>query len=490
MKYLYTGKEAKAIDRHATQTVGIPGLVLMEKAAMTVAAVLMQRENKNATILAVCGTGNNGGDGIAAARILHEQGYHAAITVAGSEEKMTEETKKQIAIAAAYGVPVLPLSALSENRFDVLIDGLFGIGLSRAVEGVYEKIIQEMNESGAVIYSLDMPSGIHAGTGAVLHTAVRAACTITFGVNKAGLLLYPGCEYAGEVMVCDIGFPQNSIGAVKASYFYYEPEELNKMPYRPPHSHKGTFGNVLVVAGSHEMSGAAYLAAKAAYRMGAGLVRVISTENNRNVLLSALPEILFSTRESIQEGVAWADAIVIGPGLSLDKEAQELVRYVIDKAEVPTVIDGDGIRLCRDITGHLREHFILTPHVKEMSVLTGIGVSELLENIPETTKKAAKQWQCIIAQKDARTAVSDGQRCYLNVSGNNGMATGGSGDVLAGMIGGLLAQKAAPFEAASLGVYLHGLAGDAMARQKGVYSLMASDVIEGISLILNAQREK
>lgn len=483
MKYLYTNKEAKAIDTHAICTVGIPSLVLMEKAAMTIAAVLMERENRDMRILAVCGAGNNGGDGIAAARILHQQGYTAAVTVIGETDKMTAETKKQLEIAINCHVPVLPLSAITDGQFDIMLDGIFGIGLSREVEGVYEQIIDGINESGAKIYALDIPSGIHAGTGAVLNTAVRAECTITFGVNKIGLVLYPGCEYAGEVIVGDIGFPKESVYSVNSHSYFYEVEDIARLPERPANSHKGSFGKVLIAAGSETMSGACYLAAKAAYSMGAGLVRVVSTDNNREILLSSLPEILFSSRDEISEAVDWADTIVAGPGLGLSKESEELMKYIIENSPVPTVIDGDGIRLCRNLTETLTDNFILTPHVKEMSYLTGISVGELKKDILGTTEKAAQDWKCTIAQKDARTVASDGRDCYVNVSGNNGMATGGSGDVLAGMIGGLLGQHMEPFEAAKLGVYLHGMSGDIMAEEKGTYSLMASDIITGISRI-------
>jgi NAD(P)H-hydrate epimerase len=324
-----------------------------------------------------------------------------------------------------------------------------------------------------------------------MNVAVRAVCTITFGVNKLGLILYPGCEYAGEVIVADIGFPAVSVASVQARHYMYEPEDLPALlPERPSRSHKGTFGRVLVVAGSDTMSGACYLAAKAAYAAGAGLVRVISTENNRDVLLTALPEILFSSRDELAEGLQWADAVVIGPGLGLTGEAQEMVQYVLDNSPVPTVIDGDGIRLCGQLTDTLTDNFILTPHVKEMSYLTGMSVEELRRDILGTTKETAEQFGCILVQKDARTVVSDGISCYLNVSGNNGMATGGSGDVLAGMIGGFLGQGMEPAAAATLAVYLHGLSGDNMAEKKGYYSLMASDLIEGLAEVLRGQGGK
>lgn len=489
MKYLYSGKEAKAIDNHAIHKMGMSGLVLMERAAMSVAAVVMKRENKEVKILAVCGTGNNGGDAVAVARILHEQGYKTAITVVGETERMTEDMKYQLSLAVNCEVPVLPLSAITDGVFDVILDGIFGIGLSREISGVYENVIDDINASGARCYAIDVPSGIRADTGAVLNTAAKAVCTITFGVNKTGLVLYPGCEYAGEVFVTDIGFPSGSVRAITSKTCIYETTDLGRLPIRPGRSNKGTFGHVLVVAGSQSMSGACFLAAKAAYTAGAGLVRVVSTENNRAILLSALPEILFSGRDELADVLEWADAVVIGPGIGLGKEAEEMVRCVLDSSSVPTVIDGDGIRICSNLADELSDNFVLTPHVKEMTYLTGKSVQELLEEILPSTKEAAGKWGCTIVQKDARTIVSNGDEAYINVSGNNGMATGGSGDVLAGLTGGLLAQGMEPFEAAKLAVYIHGLAGDIMAEEKSVYSLMASDLITGISRVLNKIRK-
>ena len=485
MRYLYTGQDAKKIDEHAVEIVGMPSLVLMERAAMTVAKVLMERESKDSRFLAVCGTGNNGGDGVATARILHEMGYKAAIAIVGYPDSMSEETRKQTEIAVGCHVPVIPMSAIRDHEFDVILDGLFGIGLSREISDVYEQIIGDINESGAVVYSLDIPSGVHAGSGAVMGTAVRARTTITFGVNKLGLILHPGCEYAGEVIVADIGFPNESVQAIRPPYCYYEPEDIRAfLPERKPRTHKGNYGHVLVVAGSREMSGAAYLCACAAYRSGAGLVKVVSVPENRDVLLTALPEILFCERDELSEAMDWADAIVIGPGLGLDSEAEEMIHTVIENSPVPAVIDGDGIRLCRNITTKLSENFVLTPHIGEMSYLTGRSVEDLKTNIVSATYDAAMDIDGIVVCKDSRTVVSDGNTCYINVSGNNGMATGGSGDVLAGMVGSFLGQGMEPYEAAKLAVYIHGLAGDVMAEKKSKYSLMATDLLDGIGEVI------
>lgn len=488
MRYLYNGSQAKAIDSHSIHTVGIPGLVLMERAAVSAAAVIAGREEKSRRILSVCGLGNNGGDGVATARILSEVGYCAAVTVVGEPEHMSADMKRQLEIASGCGIPVLPLSVLAEQKFDVVIDAVFGIGLTRPVEGVYKKIVGDINKSGATIYALDIPSGVEAATGAVLGTAVKADCTVTFGVNKTGLVLYPGCGYAGEVLVADIGFPKASVDSVESSVYHYEWSDWEeRLPDRPAYSHKGTFGKILVLAGCETMCGAAFLAAKAAYTVGAGLVKVLSTPNNRNPLLSSLPEILFGTREELEESLEWADAIIIGPGLGISEESEHMVRYVIENSPVPTVIDGDGIRLCRRVAQTLSDNFVLTPHLKEFSYLTGETVGKLREDIIENTRRTASDWHCAVVAKDARTIVSDGKDCYVNISGNNGMATGGSGDVLSGIIGGLLGQNMDSFEAAKLGVYLHGLSGDAMAAKKSVYSLTASDIIDGIPAILAGQ---
>ncbi|HAK57966.1 MAG TPA: bifunctional ADP-dependent NAD(P)H-hydrate dehydratase/NAD(P)H-hydrate epimerase [Lachnospiraceae bacterium] len=485
MRYLYTGQDARKIDDHATMIVGIPSMVLMERAAMSAAKLIMERESRDRWILAVCGTGNNGGDGVATARILHEMGYNVAVTIVGYPDSMSKETKKQVEIAIGSHVPIIPMSSIHDREFDVVIDALFGIGLSRDVSDVYEDIIADIDDGDHYVYSLDIPSGINSGNGAVMGIALHAGTTITFGVNKLGLVLYPGCEYAGEVVVCDIGIPGSSADSLTPPYFYYEPADIGKLlPFRKPRSHKGSFGHVLVVAGSKNMCGAAYLAACAAFKSGAGMVKVISDPDNRDVIFTKLPEALFGSYDDLESELDWADVIVIGPGLGLEGDSQELVRFVVENSPVPTVIDGDGIRLCRNVTSKLSENFIVTPHMKELSYLNGLSVEDILKEPVSAAYDTAMDIDGIVVAKDARTIVSDGDSCYINVSGNNGMATAGSGDVLAGLIGGLLAQGMLPFRAACLGVYIHGLAGDIMAQRLSRNSLMAGDLLTGISEVI------
>lgn len=497
MRYLFTGKQSGEIDRHAIHTVGFPGVVLMEKAAMTLVSVLLEREEKDTGILIVCGAGNNGGDGVAAARLLHQQGYHTAVVMIGDASRLSEDAGLQLRLAAACDVPFVSAEAVFSREFGVLVDALFGVGLNRDIAGVYEKVINDMNCSGKKVYAVDIPSGISGDSGKVMNAAVKADVTVTFGVNKLGLVLYPGCQYAGEVIIGDIGYPGQSYQAIPNPAYYYEPEDLKQiLPKRKPDGHKGSFGHVCVIGGSHSMSGAVCFSAKAAYTAGAGLVRVCTVEENRQMVLSAVPEALFSCYlredgmpdfQALEEAVNDADAVVLGPGLGLSETAGQIVQFVIRKCSKPLILDGDGITLCRreELAG--KHNFILTPHPKEFSTISGRTVTELKEDMIRAVTALSSECGCVVAGKDARTVVGDGQEVYVNVSGNSGMGTGGSGDVLTGIIAAFLAQGADLFEAAKAGTYVHGLAGDAFAEKYNEYSLTASGLIQQLKYVLDAE---
>lgn len=494
MNYLYTAKQAKQLDEHAINEIGFPGLVLMEKAAMTLAALLMDREEPQTGILFVCGTGNNGGDGLAAARLLHQQGYRTAVTMIGTAEKLSGDARKQLELAAACDVPVVSSEMIGAPLYPVLVDGLFGVGLARDITGVYEKIIENINHSSKRVYAIDIPSGIHGDDGRIMNIAVRADVTVTFGVNKRGLVLYPGCEYAGEVIVGDIGYPKVSYDSIRNPAYYYEPDDRKCiLPGRRPDGHKGTFGHVSVIGGSPGMCGAAVFSAKAAYASGTGLVKVFSADENRNTILSLAPECLFSSygdsREEIEtaldNAISFADCIVVGPGLGTDERAQTIVKYVISHSERPVVLDGDGITLCQKEWLHGHSDIILTPHPKEFAAIFGKDLTEIKSTLVESAYSFAKDYNCVLAAKDARTIVSDGREIYINVSGNSGMGTGGSGDVLTGIVAAFCAQGAASFAAAKAGVYIHGLAGDYFAQNYNEYSLTATDLLESLKFVLS-----
>ncbi|MGN1206273.1 MAG: NAD(P)H-hydrate dehydratase [Eubacterium sp.] len=488
MQYLFTAKQAKQLDEHAIKEVGFPGTVLMEKAAMVLCSVICQSIRKEEGVLFVCGCGNNGGDAVAAARILKQQGYHTAIVLVGETAKMSEDLFLQLRLAAACDVEAVSSEAIDLAEYPILVDGLFGVGLNRSVEGVYQTMIELMNRSGKRIFAIDIPSGIHGDTGKVLGTAIKAETTVTFGVNKLGLVLYPGCEYAGKVVIGDIGYPVCSYEAIGDSAYYYEKEDLKKcFPERRPDGHKGTFGHVLVIGGSENMCGAAVFAATTAYRMGAGLVKVLSVKENRQAIQTLLPEALFDSYEedsALEQGLAFADVIILGPGLGISEETKKLIQYVLVHSDKPLILDGDGITMCtKEQLQTARVPWIITPHPKELCSISGWNMTELKEDFLHKVKQFAMEQGGVVVGKDARTCVSNGTECYVNISGNNGMATGGSGDVLAGAVGGLVAQGMSCFEAAKAAVYLHGLAGDRYKEKYGEYTMLARDLIDSLQNI-------
>lgn len=506
MKYILDAIKMKAVDDFTINQIGIPSMVLMERAALSVCNHIQTDINKNAKILTVCGRGNNGGDGLAVARMLKEKGYLVEVLLLGEVEHMTKETSQQLKIASELGVKVL--NKVKIEAYNVIIDAIFGIGLSKEVKGIYHAVIKEINESENVVYSIDIPSGIRANDGQVMNIAVKADYTITFGYEKIGLILYPGCEYAGMLSIEDIGFPLTLPASVHANTFLYDKTDLKRLPIRYAYSNKGTYGKVLVIAGTKNMGGACYLAAKAAYCSGAGLVKVFTVEENRNMIQTLLPEALLSTYdtdscrfevvlEQLRADMKWADSIVIGPGIGLTDTTKKMVDLVLRQAEVPVVVDADALHILSEHNEYVKRgtgdtayeiklgnHIILTPHVKEMSRLAGCSTKEITENILGSVKIATRNQGYTLALKDARTIVSNGEQLYINSSGNNGMATGGSGDVLTGIIAAFTAAGMQPFKATCLGVYVHGLAGDEARIKKGVYSLVASDIIDALSMVL------
>lgn len=500
MKYVADAQTMNEIDRYSMEKIGIPSMVLMEKAAMKLVEAMLPEISPNDKILAVCGSGNNGGDGVAAARILFEMGYHADIYMAGEEGKASNQMANQLKIARNIGLSVFNSVKISE--YNVIIDSLFGVGLKRTIEGKYAEIIEEINVSNKKVFSVDLPSGINGTNGKILGIAIRADYTVTFGCQKFGLLLFPGCEYAGKVIVADIGFPKKAVEAVQPKGFCYEPDDLKLLPIRKKRSNKGTFGRVLVIAGSEEISGAAYLAAKAAYRTGAGLVKVLTPECNKSVIQCLLPEALIATysldrfhTEWLKQEIDWATAVIIGPGIGMTEYSKKMVLYAVEHVRIPLILDADSINLLADeekyvITDRknnstvlqLPSNIILTPHLKEMSRLTKLSLQHIVSDLYEVATQYRGSY--VLVLKDARTLVIKEERMYINVSGNNGMATGGSGDVLTGIIAGLISQGMDNYTAATLGVYIHGLAGDYAASHKNHYSVMASDLIDALTYVL------
>ncbi len=490
MKYFADAMEAKLIDMISSEDYSISPEILMERAAYAAAEFIKKHISIYHRILVLSGNGNNGGDASVAARILNEDGYNVSLYMP-YYEKASELALKQYNTAAESGVDCV--FAFRPECFDIIIDGLFGIGLNRNVTGVEQIMIKQMNESEAKVFSIDVPSGINASTGNVMGIAVKAYATVTFGVMKAGLLLSPGNEYAGIVHVAKAGFPAKALERICRKNFYYEPEDLVLLPKRYDDANKGTYGKLLVIAGSYGMCGAAELCAKAAYHSGCGLVRVLTDEDNRVALQENVPEAVISCynskeglcREDIIKTLDWADIVAIGPGLGKSETSAELFDIVVKNVKVPMVIDADAINILADRgdCSKVIKNAVITPHLKEMSRLSGKPIDAMKEDMVRFAKENSSD-DIILVLKNSRTVVANKERAYINTSGNDGMATAGSGDVLTGIIAAFMAQGLDRFSAAAVGVYVHGLAGDSAEEHVGQYSLTATDIIDSLGEVM------
>ena len=534
MKYAVTGTQMKQIDQDTIEGIGIPSVVLMERAALAVADAAqglalkkMKRDKKPIQFAVICGTGNNGADGIGAGRILWGRGYEVILYLAGDPQRSTPEYQLQKHIAEQLQIPTKPADRFPNQGEETVIDALFGIGLVRNVEGEYKRLIEKM-ASRADLVAVDIPSGIHADTGAVMGAAAFAAVTVTFGYLKSGLLLYPGKSYGGQVKVKDIGFFDCSRKRVGWDAKVLEKTDLTCLPKRPSDGNKGTFGKVLVVAGSVGMCGAAYLSGLAAYRIGTGLVRILTVKENRPVLQAKLPEAIvdvlderivgigsngdnwaggmvqpdgmFESDENgsrdlatapemkgVKDACAWADAVVLGPGLGQDFYVEKLVETVLACAKVPVVLDADGINTvarCPHLKRYLNKRVVLTPHMGEMARLTGWEIEKLKADRVKAAKSCGVKTGAITVLKDASTVIANGEgMVYINSSGCSAMAKAGSGDVLAGAVGGLLAQGMEPLLAAAYGVFIHGLAGEHVRNVRGEGGLLAGELADALGEI-------
>lgn len=492
MEVLLRAKEQKQLDLDTIEKLGIPSLVLMERAALAVTEEMISCGLDLGKVLVVCGAGNNGGDGFAAARMLDELGIPVTVAFVGREGSMSEETAIQRHICENCGIKIS--SNFMDDEYTTIVDAIFGIGLSREVTGRYGEIIDWINKQESSVVSVDIPSGIHADTGRVMGKAVQADLTVTFAYRKPGQLLYPGAGYCKKLVCRNIGILTKRLSHGEPVLFTYGPDDLKRIPERPAYSNKGTFGKVLLIAGSQGMSGAACLCGKASYRTGSGLVRILTPECNRQVVQTLIPEAIVSTWEqqcgedvSFTDMLNWADVAAVGPGLGKSPEAKAILRNVLRDFHKPLVVDADALNLISEDSSLFEKRespVIFTPHVGELIRLTKMKKEEILQDIVTAAKEAAEKYGVICVLKDARTVVSDGRKAYLNESGNNGMAAGGSGDVLTGVIAGLLAQGMEPFDAASFGVYIHGLAGDDAQKLYGTYGMMAGELADHIGYVM------
>lgn len=500
MQLWVNAAQMKAADQYTIQKLGVPSLELMEHAAQACVQVLEDEKVDLSHVCVVCGSGNNGGDGFAIARILQNNRYSVETFCVGNPEHYTEETQEQMyrlqecGGKITYGMP-------QEDSYSVVIDAVFGVGLSRKVEGRYRQVIEQMNRMRGTKFAVDIPSGLSATTGCILGCAFKADYTVTFQLKKIGLELSQGRTMAGRVIVPDIGISTDSICEDQEIVRTAGKDIYRKMlPDRPEDSNKGTYGRLLVIAGSKGMAGAAYLNAHAAYMTGAGLVRIYTSLDNREILQTLLPEAIITTyeeynKEELLSLLTWADSVCIGSGLGMSRLSEKILKTVIEYVKVPCLIDADGLNLLAENNNYLNQmaerRFVITPHMKEMSRLTGTPVEELKADRIQILKDFISRYRITCVLKDSRTLIASEEKgIRMNLTGNSAMAKAGSGDVLAGVISGWMVQGKEAEDAAELGTYIHGLSGDLAKFEKGVYSVMARDLIEYISKALMKLEEE
>ncbi|HLB25581.1 MAG TPA: NAD(P)H-hydrate dehydratase [Nitrospirota bacterium] len=510
---LATAAEMRELDRAAVEDYGIPGIVLMENAGRGAVSEVVHAWGPVAgrKFVIFCGKGNNGGDGLVIARHLHNKGAKVAVRLFPDEMKGDAGTN--LAIARKMDLDIKPAGhdlaaeASDIKHADVVVDAIFGTGLASDIGEPCRAVIKTINEYARKAVAVDVPSGVDSDKGRIMGAAVRADMTVTFGLPKRGLYLYPGALMAGDVRVVDIGIPAEAVGAAPIAAMLITKELVRGLlPGRPPDSHKGTFGHLFIIAGSAGKTGAAVLAAKAASRSGAGLVTVGVPESLNDIFEEKLTEEMTvplpETKERTLSAAALdkilahmegKTALALGPGISTNPETARLVAELLPRVNIPMVIDADGLNiLAMDETPvrETRAPAVLTPHPGEMGRLLGIPATEVQSDRPGAALALAKLLDRPVVLKGARTLVAlPGGVFYINTTGNPGMACGGTGDVLTGMIGSFAAQGLSAADASLLGVYAHGLAGDIAAREKGYPGLVAGDLVEAVPAALMSLSE-
>lgn len=530
-----TAEEMRHIDRMTIRKFRVAGGVLMERAGAAVAGRVKRLfVQKRAVILA--GSGNNGGDGLVAARELFKAHWDVRVLLFGRRERLSPDCFVQLKNAEQEAVPVEFRTAITEKDLDgaVVVDAMLGTGLNKDIDGPIARVVALLNNSGSPVISVDIPSGISSDSGQVMGIAVRAGHTVTFGLPKRGHLLHPGADYTGNLSVDAIGFPEELLTSDALRVELLEKEDVSSLiPERPKYSHKGDYGHVLVVAGSRGKTGAALMAARACLRSGAGLVTLGVPESLMDVFQGRVTEEMVLALPDTGDGrlssrsaeiilrflAARADALCIGPGLGVSPETGELMKALVLSSRVPMVIDADGINSLSDsgrgegpqkILGKAPAPVILTPHPGEMARLLEAGrirrkgagrspgsgiLSALRKEIEQNRISAAadfaKETGACLVLKGVPTVIAEpAGRVFVNSTGNPGMATAGTGDVLAGMISSFVAQGVNPVNSSVLGVFMHGLAGDLAARDRGMHSLIASDIIDSLPAAFVAMDEE
>jgi hydroxyethylthiazole kinase-like uncharacterized protein yjeF len=501
--------EMRALDRTAIEEFGIVEELLMENAGQAVYFVILKEFGiEGRRFLIFCGLGNNGGDGLVVARKLHSNGGAVKVFILGDPAQFKGAAKINFGIVARLPIEVQKLESVEELHTDLadcdaIVDAILGTGITRDVEGLYREVIEAINRSGKTVFSVDIPSGIHGDTGKMMGTAVKADYTVTFGLPKIGNMLFPGYQLGGRLYVSHISFPPSITGANSLKVEINHPVRL---PARAKDAHKGDFGQVLFIAGAAGYYGAPYFAALSFLKAGGGYSRLAAPRSITPFIGNKGSEIVFVPQDETHAGsialeskralLALAqrmDMVVLGPGLSLEGETQQLARELAGEINEPLLIDGDGITaLCQDlkiIKGRETET-VLTPHLGEMARITNMEVGEIDANKVDVLQRTARELGVTIVLKGAHSLIGypDG-RVFINTSGNPGMATAGSGDALAGTIAAMFGLGLSVRDAVRQGVFVHGLAGDLSAEDKGEDGITAQDILDYLPLAVKVVRK-
>jgi len=511
-----TAEQMQELDRKAMEAYKIPGIVLMENAGRGAAEVISNAfpDIRNKRIAIIAGKGNNGGDGFVIARHLLNHGISVKIFLLTDPKALRGDSEINYHIFSRMKGEVVPVPSSKDyqklkrdlERFDLLVDGIFGTGLDAEVRGYYREVIDHLNTLQKPIVAIDIPSGLDANTGKPLGTAIRASLTVTFGLPKVGHLIAPGSDYVGDLKVIDISIPQRLVEEEKIQTHLLENEEIRRWLSAPrrPDTHKGDYGHLLVIAGSVGKTGAAAMASEAALRMGAGLVTLAIPKSLNAIVAVKLTEVMteplpetpkqtLSLRafNSILRLCENKRAIIIGPGIGTFKETQSLVLKLIKTLNLPIVLDADGLTALATQPKILptdNHSLVLTPHPGEMARLIQSTGKDVQEDRIGISRNFSQSRQVHLVLKGYRTLISTPKgEVFINPTGNPGMASGGTGDVLTGMIGGLISQGFEILPSLQIAVYLHGLAGDKVISEKGEKSLVATEIIEKIPTLLRGR---
>lgn len=507
---LANSSQMQMIDKKAMENIGMPGIVLMENAGKVVFDEIVHMKDKFDRVIILAGPGNNGGDGFVIARHLHNVKIPVRVFIIGKATHVEGDALANLNILKKLSIQIDEVFdgggfvklEKSIRQGALLVDAIFGTGLTKPVHGIFSEVIDLVNEMADYILSVDIPSGIDSDTGKVMGTAIEADKTVSLVIPKIGNIMYPGSDYNGELVIKGIGVPDIVIEDTKIEYNIITSEVIERMiPHRKRNTNKGDYGKGNIIAGSTGLTGAAILACKAALRSGMGLLKLYIPESLNIIITTAVPETVTVPLIEVRKGVIGinnfnkvieesnkSDVLAIGPGCGLNAEVGELLKRIIFEVHKPLVIDADGLNALAKNVHWLeskKSDIIITPHPGEMSRLCGQTVEEVNDNPIETALSFSKEWGVITVLKGSRTVIATPSgEVFINVNGNPGMATAGSGDILTGVITSFIAQGFKPIDAAVFGVYIHGMAGDIMAESRGEHGLLAGDIVEGITRAL------